>query len=364
MHSFRFGNAARPSFAFAALPAAGGLRTLALALLAICCAFATPSAAGESVLPDAGALAVLAGAGDGQGNRLISPVGIDGIVALARAGFAPPGAPPAVAGLSQALWLNEGITLSAEARGNLHASDRIAATTLDLAGSGRAAVNRWAEAASDGRIGVLLDRDPTGVDLLLTTVLVYAGKWRTGFDPRETRAGAFRLADGTTAEVPLMQVAAPVPCWTTEEGVFARLEFQDGMIALLRLPHASGSAPQAAPGAVVPAIVVLPRLSLAQRTEVTGLLARLGREAELREGLLHLAETPLVLGPVVQALRLELDETGVDLAAATAAMATRALPDTLPTLIRFDRPFELFVIDPASGATLLAAHVADPRGKM
>lgn len=322
------------------------------------------------VLPDAPSFALLDAARRLGANALVSPASLLSVVAMTRAGIEGGGEPPAIPGyvsVTNAVWLNEGQKLTEPAAARLAGEWAAHTETLALGTDGQARINAWVDEATHGRIPSLIDEPLSAAEAVVTNTLYFKGAWMQPFEPADTAPAAFTRGDGTSVEVPFMTGTASFPSWSVDGDTIVALGFTEGGLLLLRLPAEAGSAPADRAGARLPLAeaagvrVALPRMELAGDSDLSVLVRAIGLDADLAEGFATLTAEGLVPGPVLQSVTLSVDEAGAEAAAATAAIGVRSAAGEPPPLVRFDRPFDIFLVAPGAPTALIAAAVDDPR---
>lgn len=244
----------------------------------------------------------------------------------------------------------------------------------DLDGAG---IDAWVREATGG----LIDRLPVGptarTALLLVSALALKARWEKPFDGVATRDLPFTDASGRTRPVATMSAEVPAAdAWTVPDASGGRTRVvelrcrAEGAGPAVRVRFVLGE-PGREPVSVLPAAwapeaerlpvdadevrLLLPRLSLRTRIDVTPQLARLGLAigsggpADL-SGISGGA--PLALGEVVQETVLRIAEEGVEAASATASPVFLSAGPERIERIAFDRPFGVVVLD-GDGATPL-----------
>jgi serine protease inhibitor len=79
--------------------------------------------------------------------------------------------------------------------------------TLDLqAPASLTTINDWVKDQTQGKIAKILDQVSPDEVMFLINAIYFKGKWRLPFDPKQTRAGPFHAADGSTQNVPTMHL--------------------------------------------------------------------------------------------------------------------------------------------------------------
>jgi len=253
---------------------------------------------------------------------------------------------------------------------------------VDFAAAGeesRREINAWVAGQTAQRIKELLAQGDVGPGtlLVLTNAIYFKGLWAAKFDPQATRPGAFRLASGQTAEVPLMtQVSRFSHAQPTPELQIVELPYQGGELAMVVLLP-KGDAAELAAG-LEPAVlagwlaslgdpekveVILPKWKLAYRVELAEVLAALGMRAAFGAGAdfsgMGGAAGALSISKVIHQADLEVDEEGTVAAAATAVVMRKAVE--MPPVFRADRPFVYLLRHRPTGAILFLGLLSDPR---
>lgn len=286
--------------------------------------------------------------------------------------------------IANALWGQDGYAFNPEYLqlvrryygGNLQNVDFVEAPEAS-----RQRINQWVERQTNDRIQDLVP--PGAIDaltrLVLTNAIYFKGRWAEPFEERFTRDEAFRFADGSSADVPLMR----------RSGEYGYAEI-DG-VQVLSLPYG---------GEELSMVVVLPRdaralaalerdLTLEQlqrwarggrRQEVHVFLPRFKIESQfsLGEALQAMGMTDafsddadlsgiaqaeqLAISAVLHKAFVDVNEEGTEAAAATAVIVgvTAAPPQSEPPVFRADHPFLFLIRENRSGAILFLGRVSAP----
>ncbi|SDU65738.1 serpin family protein [Jiangella alkaliphila] len=240
-------------------------------------------------------------------------------------------------------------------------------------------IDAWVRDQTEDRIDGIAEElrlpNPNAV-LALVNAVYFLGTWTTPFDPDDTRDGGFRLSDGRTVTVPLMQLTDTVPLVVQRDGYqMLRLPYgEDERYAMeILLPDTDSSLPQllssldaaewaAAVAELRPQHVselVLPRFELEWEAELNDALIALGMGSAFDGGdFTPMSPVNPALSVVAQKTYIRVDETGTEAAAVTGG----AMIVSAGQQFRVDRPFAFTISDSRTGTILFLGAVADPRG--
>lgn len=242
----------------------------------------------------------------------------------------------------------------------------------------RVLINDWVAGRTHDRILDLIGRGvlDTATRLVLVNAIYLKAPWEKPFEPSSTRDGAFHLADGSTAQVPMMS-GSPYGAVTRGDGwQAARIPYAGGTLAMtVVLPDAGrladveqqvargGLARMLAGGRGTTLDLRLPRWTFRSQAHLAEILGGLGMptafgaDADFRP--MTDEDLDLCIGEVIHQGFVAVDEHGTEAAAATAVvMETTAMPVTVP--FHVDRPFLFVVHDVEHGTPLFLGRVTDP----
>jgi serine protease inhibitor len=248
-------------------------------------------------------------------------------------------------------------------------------------------INGWASRATQGKIPKVVNQiDPTEVLLLLNAVY-FKGQWTHKFDKTKTQQRDFRLADGTTKQVPRMAQSGRFDYFETPEMQAIRLPFGDGDLVMEVLLPAQSSNLTALEAQLTAehwkewrsryskreGTIELPRFELQSKYKLNGPLESLGMkrafdasDAQLT-GMLLPAQGRSELGrvsisAVLQSTYWKVDEEGSEAAAVTSTQirATAVQRPAAPFHMVVDRPFFGAIVDQRSGVLLFVGGIYDP----
>lgn len=283
-----------------------------------------------------------------------------------------------------ALFADTDTRLNPQAVARLHASYGAAVETVafaDPAASDR--INAWVSDATAGGIPTIVDRLPAGTAFVLAAALQFKGTWTDAFDPARTADWPFATGDGRQVTVPTMEIelgriaCRDGPGWRSVRLPYGRGDLQAVIVVPAAGPAALGAALAAAPAALdtatteaggyalKPGSVALPRFTVAAGADLKPVLEAIGLAGALDTpaALAGFATPAPMVSQIQHRVRIAVDEAGTVASAATAVVATRALPDPASRCdLAADRPFLFAVQDRRTAAPLFLAWITDPRG--
>ena len=240
-----------------------------------------------------------------------------------------------------------------------------------------ATINAWCSAKTQGRIPKILDGTTADDVLYLLNAIYFKGAWAAPFDPRNTLAGQFRHADGTTGPARFMKL----------QNVGYK-EYHDAHVQLVDLPYGHGhfsmtllmptdtaslaglaarlSAPRLATwlqaADTTRLDLYLPKFKLEYEKELKPMLTQLGMGVAFGGGadfsrMLKGISQGLVITKVKHKTFLEVNEEGTEAAAVTAVGIGIT---SVPPAIRFDQPFIFLIRERGSNAVLFMGTLMQP----
>lgn len=235
-------------------------------------------------------------------------------------------------------------------------------------------INRFVARETDNRI---VDLVPDGAlteasRLALVNALYLEASWSEVFDIDRTDELTFTLVGGAATTVPGMHGESDASL-DGDGWVAARKNYVGGLAVQFVLPDEgrftevgaslltilSDLPPRMAGGdeLVVPRFHTRFDAELAQALQAMGLT----KVFEPQQLLGVAADPDLVLGKVIHASSVAMDEQGTEAAAATAeVVGAISAPVGQPTAVVLDRPFYFRIFDRTTGATLFLGRITDP----
>jgi serpin B len=246
----------------------------------------------------------------------------------------------------------------------------------DVEGS-RLAINEWVSDETRSRIPELVPRGAITTDtrLVLTNAIYLKAQWALPFSEALTTDRPFHRLDGSTVDVPTMQLSSRLHHAIGEGFTALELPYVNGELAMwLLVPDEGGLAEtEAQLGAILDELpsdltsietrLRMPRFEFRTQAALKPALSELGMPIAFTDAADFsgiTSEADLLIQDVVHEAFISVDEEGTEAAAATAVIAgvTSAPLEVLE--LDLDRPFIFAIVDTESGAPLFLGRVTDP----
>ncbi len=243
----------------------------------------------------------------------------------------------------------------------------------------RQAINAWVGAETDDKIENLL---PAGaIDTTTRMVLVNAihlkFPWANPFDPSATQVGFFTRADGTTVSPSFMNDTLTVPYKDDGQAQIVGLPLSGGDLSVvIALPHegtslqayesalSTGSAALAQPSSTSDITLSIPKVTFTSPTfSLKPALQAMGMQVAFTPAANFTgmyAGGGLYVFDVLQKTTIDMQETGVEAAAATAVLIGTLAAEIPSAQVIVNRPYLVAIIDIPTGAILFLGQVEDP----
>ena len=292
---------------------------------------------------------------------------------------------PSELAVANALWGQAGLAWESDFRTSLAERFGAGFEETDFAGhaeDARQRINAWVAERTRSRIQNLLP--PGAVSdltrLCLASAIAFKGTWAGQFDAAATSPQPFRLAGGSSVEIPLMHrrgrydhalldgfqlLALPYEGHDLEMVVLLPRE-PDGLAAIEDRFTAETLEEWRRAAAVADVDLWLPRFRLDDRFEPVRELEALGMRACFAPGAADLTGMTtterLSVSRVIHQAFVAVDEEGTEAAAATAVIANApAPPPPKPVEFRADRPFVFLIRDAHHGTILFLGRLSEPK---
>lgn len=242
----------------------------------------------------------------------------------------------------------------------------------------KAAVNKWVNDKTHGRIPTILEEVHRDDVMYLINAIWFKGSWRSRFDPADTRDAQFTSADGSTQMVPMMSQEADSSAgfrhYADASVEAGELPYGNGAFAMTILMPPPGTHIDAFTASLTadrwnavvaglqdkPGFVVqLPRFTLSYGRELKEDLQALGMTEAFDPHRANLsgmtAQDDLYVGFVMHKTFVKVDEEGTEAAAVTNSGIRQT---SMPPTFRVDRPFVFAIRERLSGTVLFIGKMA------
>lgn len=278
---------------------------------------------------------------------------------------------------ANALWANQGVTFAPDFLQRARQSYGAEAATLNFSDPAAAeTINGWVREKTKEKIKTLFDAaELAKATSVLANAVYFKGKWTNAFDKKNTRDGAFTLADGTKKTLPMMSRTGDYRILRGENFEAIRLPFGKGavhMVVLLPEPSTdlktfvAGVTTEKWEGwmtalAKTPAggmVFTLPRFKVEYKAELNAPLGDLGMASAFASGadFSPMGLSGDHLGLVRHKAVMEVNEEGAEAAAVTGGITVVSVPPSFTA----DRPFLCAIRDEKTGTNLFLGAITNP----
>jgi serpin B len=236
-------------------------------------------------------------------------------------------------------------------------------------------INRWCADKTNGRIPSILS-GPISADVVmyLINAVYFKGQWKYQFDKSATRQEPFTLADGSSKDVPMMQMdETTLPCYADERVQAIDLPYGNGAFSMMIvLPEAGVTLDELAAsldgetyGEIVDGLretkvrVAIPRWKQECEFPLMDATKNLDIRQIFGEGsLTGINDDPrLCVGEIRQKSFVEVNEEGTEAAAVTIVGVEET---SVGPSFRADRPFLYLIRERSTGAILFVGRMDNP----
>ncbi len=241
----------------------------------------------------------------------------------------------------------------------------------------RAAINAWVKVQTEGRIPELIDAGvlDTMTRLVLVNAIHLKAPWLHPFAAESTRPGPFMRPDGSTIQVPMMQLTESLPYAAGTGWRAVELPYVGGSLAMdIIVPDDLAAFDSHLDAdhftAVTTALkdnqveLTMPRFSIETHTDLASLLGGLGMPLAFDPNGADFSgmtsDERLFISNVVHQANIDVDEKGTTAAAATAVVMRPTAIAAEPVRLKVDRPFLFALRDVPTGAIVFLGQVTVP----
>lgn len=295
-----------------------------------------------------------------------------------------PGDRPYELAVANALWANEGESLTPEFLKIQADHYGAGLRTINFRSpDARRIINQWVAEHTAGKIPDLLQPPHPAPDtsLALTNAVYFKGDWQEPFSRERTKEEPFHLEAGQEAKVAMMHATRRLPYFKGDGWAAIEMPYAGGDLSMLvLLPDEVGglsNLEKQVNANILSRIrgdqktrmveVSLPRFRVEAAIELQDVFSAMGMPLAFRPeaDFSGIDGTKgLYLSAVIHKAYVDVKEEGTEAAAATAVLATRAaaIRPEPPVVFQADRPFLFLILHRPSAAILFLGRVADPRG--
>lgn len=289
--------------------------------------------------------------------------------------------------LANAVWVDHRWPLSGDYAARITASHgpaifRSAMDTPAIHGE----ISDWVSKHTNGRFGNQITVPLTQHDLIHANALRFKGEWQSKFKRGDTDDMPFRLMNGSTVNVPMMNGKARCRAVGDEQFFAVEIPFRQWGFSLIavaatdsshfgaiqeRLSEAEWTKLEADLSKAPPTTYDLrmPKFRMEQAHDAGEWIAALGMGSLMKSGttgLMGMAEPgsaalPLYLAHCRQSVFMEVNEEGAEVVVVTQSASIGCSAAIRPGLLALDRPFVFAIRDNRSGALVAMGQVVDPR---
>ena len=268
-------------------------------------------------------------------------------------------------------------TLDGNYGAGLHAVDFAAEPEV-----ARERINGWVADRTAEKIPELLPEGSVHslTRLVLTNPIYFKANWQHEFDPEKTQPRTFTALDGSTSEVPTMEVTEDLPYTETDGHQLVELPYVGGEVSMVVALPKEGHFEKFERSLDADRLselldglderegtLQLPTFTFSTATSLKETLADLGMPVAFEQNAADfsgMADTddPLFIGDVIHEAFVGVDEKGTEAAAATAVTVettSAELNPPEPFEMTVDRPFLFAIRQRETGALLFVGRVVD-----
>jgi serpin B len=288
--------------------------------------------------------------------------------------------------IANALWVQKGFRLEPSFVKSGQEFYSAPIRSLDFSGNpdgAAAAINRWVDHATKGKIPTIIENPSRSTRLVLTNAVYFKGNWTWPFPEKATAPRDFHTLGGATLKTPMMRLEREFDYLENKDFQAVRLPYGNQRFEMdVLLPRKSDGLPKLL-GQLDQlhwrqwtssfdnrdGTVMLPKFTLNYSARLNEALTKMGMGVAFGDDAdfsrIHEPPPTLKISDVEHRTYIKVEEKGTEAAAATSVtiVATMAMRQTEPPFeMIVDHPFFLAIIERQTGAMLFAGVVANPTG--
>lgn len=275
--------------------------------------------------------------------------------------------------LANSVWADQQFSLLDSFKATLSADYDAEAQQVDLA-TAVPTINQWCADKTNGLISDLLPEQAKDAKAILLNALYFKAAWQSPFKAENTHAGDFSNADGTVAQVSLMEKEGQFPYASNDRCALAELPYGNGAFSLyVVLPDEGVSLADCLDGMDAAAwtslcgemtsqtlAVRLPKFSLSCKESLEEAMATLGMGDLFSPtaDFSNMSEQKACFSAMWQAATFSVDEKGTEAATATAIGVDTMAGGDKATAFHVQRPFFFLLTEKSTGSVLFMGKVS------
>ncbi|MER5627673.1 serpin family protein [Streptosporangium sp. NPDC002544] len=277
---------------------------------------------------------------------------------------------PAIVGMANGLFTQEGLSVRAEFLRTLAAQYGTGVHQVDFTGDGAKVIDAWAEERTAGRIRKVFDNLSPRTRLVIANAVYLRAEWTTPFIEPPEEGASFTRADGTTVRTALMRRDGGLPYAAGPGWQAVELRYAGGDLAMwVLVPQAGGSPGDLLSPAVMarvaaglrerPVRLAMPRWDFSTSLDLAEPLGKLGLRETDYSGITDGAS----LEQAVHRANITVNEWGTEAAAVTGLAFAVSAPATPEAEVRADHPFAFAIVHRPTLTPLFIGQVGDPAAR-
>ncbi|XP_056313843.1 serine protease inhibitor 2.1-like [Danio aesculapii] len=241
-------------------------------------------------------------------------------------------------------------------------------------------INKYVEEKTHGKISQAVNNLETDTFMFLLTYIYFKGKWDKPFNPQRTSESTFHIDDKTTVPVQMMhqyeylkvyydaELSTKVLCLDYNDSFSMFLAVPDerktikGLEMTISRQHIEKWKSSAIKNDVD---IYVPKLSLKTSYSLKDILKGMGIADMFSDkaDFTGVSEERIFVSKVLHKATLDIDEQGTTAAAVTGVEVRVKFYNPL-SILRFDRPFMIFITDQTNDNILFFGKVVNPNEKL
>jgi len=278
--------------------------------------------------------------------------------------------------IANSFWFNHTISINQDFKDKSKYLFRCVFEQVDFAEDSYNVVNRINKYVIDktsGKIDKVLKEDEIiGASMVIINTIYFKGYWQDSFLAEKTYIASFTKANGETSDVMFMSREGRYRIWNYENFRAIELPYRADSISMIAIrPLGTTSLDEVVmevdsellrsiihsnPGTESIQLEI-PKFRIKYEDDLIGSLTNMGiKKAFANPDFSGMGNVNDPITNVKHSSFFEIDEQGSEAAAATAVVAIRSM-----NVMRFDRPFLVFIVDKKSGLILFEGVINDPK---